>query len=506
MWELNIYMKYVKKTIKYLLLALLFLCVFSSLFAISNFGNITFDEILFHLRVPLKGTGSDMISRFIKESIVPTVVFLLVVGAIDITLNIKKIKYKLTYLEKKIHIKLNTVITLLICVSMSVLLVINLFVIGVPQYIRNNFITTQLFDNYYVKPENAHINAPEKKKNLIYILMESMESSYQSEDKGGYQKDNLIPELTKLSENNISFSTSDKLTGAYNMPGTGYTAAAMVAQWSGIPLKVPLDPNSYRNVNEYLPGAYSLGDFLKSEGYNQTFMCGSDITFGGRGDYLRTHGDYHIFDINFAKQKHFLPDDYFKWWGFEDDYLFLFAKEEVTRLAKEDKPFNFTVLTSDTHHVGGFVEPYCDNKYDKQYANVIDCSDGQIIKFVNWIKQQDFFKDTTIVLSGDHPSMDKDFFDDMPKDYERTVYNCIINSSVKPDKIKNRAFCTMDMYPTTLAAMGYKINGNRLGLGTDLFSDTPTVMETIGKSKLEKELQKKSTYFNDNILYKKKND
>ena len=39
------------------------------------------------------------------------------------------------------------------------------------------------------------------------------------------------------------------------------------------------------------------------------------------------------------------------------------------------------------------------------------------------------------------------------------------------DQIKNRQFTHMDMYPTTLAAMGFNIEGNKLALGTNLFSD-----------------------------------
>ena len=61
----------------------------------------------------------------------------------------------------------------------------------------------------------------------------------------------------------------------------------------------------------------------------------------------------------------------------------------------------------------------------------------------------------------------------------------------------------MDMYPTILAAMGAKIEGDRLGLGTNLFSDKQTLMEELGFKTLDNELQKTSNYYNQKILEEK---
>ena len=55
------------------------------------------------------------------------------------------------------------------------------------------------------------------------------------------------------------------------------------------------------------------------------------------------------------------------------------------------------------------------------------------------------------------------------------------------------------MYPTTLAAIGAEIEGDRLGLGVNLFSDTPTLLERYGYDKLNSELEKKSVYYNTKL-------
>ena len=83
----------------------------------------------------------------------------------------------------------------------------------------------------------------------------------------------------------------------------------------------------------------------------------------------------------------------------------------------------------------------------------------------------------------------------------RRIYNAIINSAIEAKNTKNRKFTSLDFYPTTLASMGVKIEGNQLGLGVNLFSDKPTLLEKY--ENFNEELSKKSTFYNNKILYSK---
>ena len=103
------------------------------------------------------------------------------------------------------------------------------------------------------------------------------------------------------------------------------------------------------------------------------------------------------------------------------------------------------------------------------------------------------------MLVGDHPTLAQQYVNDVPSDYQRTTYNCFINSKVTTDQIKNRQFTHMDMYPTTLAAMGFNIEGNKLALGTNLFSELPTIIEKYGQDYINEEVQKSSEYLDKNI-------
>ena len=177
------------------------------------------------------------------------------------------------------------------------------------------------------------------------------------------------------------------------------------------------------------------------------------------------------------------------------------AKEEITELAKGTKPFNFTMLTVDTHHIKGFLCGLCRNEHREQYENVLSCSSRQVAEFVHWLKTQDFYNDTTIIITGDHPTMDAQ---DIEANYDgfkpRKVYNCFINAIGSDANSKDRDFNTFDMFPTTLAAMGCKISGDRLGLGTNLFSGKKTLAETYGYEKVDEELAKRSPFYEKHIL------
>ena len=154
-------------------------------------------------------------------------------------------------------------------------------------------------------------------------------------------------------------------------------------------------------------------------------------------------------------------------------------------ISSDDEPFNLTMLTADTHFTDGYLDESCDSVFDdNKYADSFYCSDRMVYEFIEWIKEQDFYENTTIIIVGDHLTMQDGFYEVEDED-SRRVYNVFINAKVEGTyNNKNRVFTTMDMFPTTIAAIGGVIKGDRLGLGTNLFSDKKTVPEIIGIPKL----------------------
>ena len=500
--------KIIKNILFFLLLFLLIFINMASRWAVANFGEISVEEIIFQLFSPIVTTATGTITNFIKEvlliSIIDTFIIFFVIKVVFKVIRDKDLLIGFT-LRKSHVIRLPY---LLMNYSIKII-VITLFAIssytaierfGVFDYARELVLSSTFIEENYVDPKSVKITPPENKRNLIFIYVESLEATFFSKDLGGGFDTNYLSSLTDLAKENTNFSNTEKFGGAFHLDKTGYTAAGIISQTSGIPTKLSTSAVYSNFIEDFLPGDYSLGEILKRDGYNQMFMMGSYKEYGNRGQYLDEHGNIKVYDYQTAINKGKIDEDYYEWWGFEDAKLFTYAKEEITKLAKKKKPFSFSLLTADTHAYDGYVEPYCPLKYDDQLSSVISCNANDIANFVYWIQDQDFYENTTIIISGDHHHMNQAYFKDLDEGYERTIFNLFINSAVEEKNNKNRIFCTMDIFPTTLASLGYTIEGDRLALGTNLYSGKKTIMEKYSPRKVNEEFNKRSAFYNKKII------
>ena len=468
---------------------------------IKVYGDVGFDSILFTLFADMDGVNQGIVQRFIFGAVVPA----LILTAIFMLVLFIKLKKPLEFATKKGKKIRIFPFYKVICVILSIMLCSGLTVFaadksGLFKYLRLSTQDTEIYEQKFIDPKNAKIEFPKNKQNLIVIFLESVETTFVSTDNGGARDYNLIPELYELAQENLNFSHNGSFGGATPLTGGTWTIGAMVTQTSGIPLQIPSDITDHNNYGQesFLPGVTSLSDILHENGYYQALMVGSDAKFGGRRQYYEQHGTDAIFDLYTAKEEGIVPEDYYVWWGMEDKYLFQYAKQELTNISQRDEPFAFTMLTVDTHAWGGYVCEYCETDHNEQYDNVYTCASKQVYEFVRWIQDQPFYENTTIVITGDHLTMDNDYITrTVEKGYDRRVYNCFINSRIEPQNAKNRNFSTLDMLPTILASIGCEIEGNRLGLGTNLFSHAPTLCEIMGKEQFNDELSKRSEYYDN---------
>ncbi len=467
------------------------------------YGNVGIDAVVFTLKTTQTGVSSDLIYSYLKDGLLPAIICAIIVVVLFL-LNIKK-RIILCFVDKfRVNIypfnkTQKLVFSLIIFFGLGLVAFRD---VGFIAFLKYNFVQSAIYEDEYVNPDDVDIVFPENKRNVIIIYMESMETAFFSQKEGGAHNDNIIPELYGLAEENINFSHNDSVGGGYSMYGSTWTIGALVAHNTGIPLKLPMDMdyNSYLD-DDFLSGATTMMDILDDAGYNQAFMVGSESEFGGRKQFYNKHGVEQVYDIFSAYEDGIVSSDYYVWWGMEDMYLYEYAKQEILEMAKAEEPFAFTMLTVDTHSVGGYICELCGKRYEDGYTNVYACASKQVEDFIKWIEEQDFYEDTTVIILGDHPSMDSEYIEkNVSEDYVRRNYNCFINVPCEVQYTKNREFCSMDMFPTILASMGCEIEGERLGLGTNLFSGKETLIEEMGYEALEEELKKASKYYNDNFL------
>ncbi len=476
-----------------LLLLLGFLSFFAGKWYLFSFGGQSVNAILFTLFSGINGVEKSQIVNFVRApllcAVVITAALLLLFcqsGRVHLNLILKKSGKRICL--SPLGSRAMVLVSLLICLVMTLW---GAFSIGLPQWLFDLAHVSAIYDEHYVPPQEVSVTFPERKRNLIYIYLESMETTFLSKEQGGSMDECVIPELYDLAVENTNFSGTDQVGGWGYMSGGTWTTAGIVAQSGGIPLLLPFGGNNGDEMTRVLPGATLLWDMLAEQGYYQTMMMGSDKNFSGQQNLLEQHHMDVVYDYNSAIEDGTIPPDYWEWWGMGDNKLYDYARQELTRISQMGRPFNFTMITIDTHFPDGFKCGLCGDKFAEQYENVFACASAQLDGFLKWLEQQPFYENTTVVICGDHLTMDREYLSrNGLEDEPRSVYNCIVNEApgLSAEHTKNRQFMPMDMFPTTLAALGCGIEGERLGLGVNLYSGAPTLAEEMGVDKLNQEL------------------
>lgn len=467
------------------------------------FGDLSPDQIIINLNSPIEGTDTGVYVSCLEGpvllTVTMTVLFCIAVFPCR-SIAIKNTKLKIGELAVRI-----------ISFLLALAILVGGCFYGIKQFDLITLFASYFNDSPYIQdnfvdPNDAKITFPEKKRNLIHIYLESMENTFFSKELGGYFDENLMPDLAELAKEGYSFSHQDKglFGGPPRTTGCNWSVASMVNMSAGIPMKVPTDRNAYGAENNFLPGATTLGDILHEQGYEQSVMFGAEASFGGLDFFFTSHGNFNIYDYKAAKELGWIPEDYKAFWGYEDDKLYEFAKTELTRLSETGKPFHFVMETADTHAPDGYLSKHAEKKFDTQYANCIYYSQAEAVEFVRWIQDQPFYENTTIVLIGDHLSMSKSFCGNI-KGYKRTCFNLFINvpkelQSIDESRLYNRDWANFDMFPTLMACLNVEFDGNRLGIGTNLFSDEKTLFERDGYKFVDEELKNRSNFYNNHIL------
>lgn len=413
----------------------------------------------------------------------------------------RNIKYKL---RKEFSIKQRRICIFLPLVSIVIMLWLPYYSFHLEDAYTYLYASNTFIEEHYIDPEDVTITWPDDSRNLIYIFMESFESSSFSKELGGMREINLLPNLTSMMDLGISFSDKKEgYGGGISMPQATVTLSGITAYLGGVNYKVPfgLEKNEYVNV---IPQLTTLTDLLYEQGYQEHMIVGLSADRYSIGPFFRQHGNTITKGLDEVKQEGRLPMDYEVWWGFEDSKLFQFAKKDIQEIARTDQPFVYTLITNNTHRVNGYTEEFCEIKKEFEYPmeNAIYCEDQMISEFLTWIMNQPFYENTTVVIVGDHLAHKEAYTDTLKPQEDRRIFNLILNAK-KDDPVgiyQNRQFWSADMFPTVLSAMGVEIDGDRLGLGTDLFSNEKTLIEAYGRSVVSNQLAERSKFYTDTFL------
>lgn len=279
-----------------------FLIILGVMWIRKHFGDVTPEMIVMQLRMPLQGTGGNYVQSFLLQVALPSFVITTVIMVLERFLRQRK---TILFVGKS---------ALFPNVATSMVLAFIFFAgsffnsvteMKLPQYLANRNKSSDFIEKYYVTPEAENLVFPEQKRNLIYIYMESMESTFLSVEQGGQMPQTIIPELYEIAKDNFSFSDDEKVGGAVPMVGAGVTSAGMVSQTAGLPLYLAENWEGEGARDVFINSASTLGDILEEEGYAQYLMVGSDSTFGARDIYYTNHGNTTILDLMTVRGKRY---------------------------------------------------------------------------------------------------------------------------------------------------------------------------------------------------------
>ena len=484
-----------------LILIIIGIIITGSLYIKYKYTATTFDELVFYLKAGVENADKGVFIHTIKQCLVLLIGIFLIIYILFYDITFGKLKLRIKKLQLypiKIINNHRVVFTTILFIGALALAFVNF---GVYEYSKNTLAKSDFIEENYVFAKDPEIEFDEK-RNLIFIVVESLETTFFTKEQGGYWDYEVTPELYELlnDEDAVTFYNENKAQGVNMITGASWTTASVVANTTGVPFKIPIEQNSYHS-DDFLNGVYSLGDLLKDNGYYNELISTATTSFGGIKEYYTKHGNFEIIDKDSLGQYNLEYDkDDLGAWGINDNYLFEIAKKRLDIISKQDKPFNMNLITIDTHFPSGYVGNYSIKKYDSQYENAYATTSKLIYNFVNWVKEQEYYDDTTIVIVGDHLSMQSDYFTSRGINGNRYVYNCILNSYETPLKESKRIPTALDYYPTIVASIGGKIEDDKLGLGVNLFSDKKTLAEKKGLEYLNNELVKKSDFYDENIL------
>ena len=428
---------------------------------------ITFEHLMFFIRAPIAGVAPDLIFSFLEQCILESAVLsILICYMFDILCLIPYFKKKLSR-----YAAVYTKITALLFAACFASFIYDK-ADSLSDYITKDYST--FYEENFVTPTPEKITFTTK-KNLLLIYLESMEETFGNSK---FFAGSLIPDLQKLE------TEGSKLGTFINGYASDFTQGSIVAAFCGVPSTnfidfAELHPKQAKNI-------WSLGKILKDNGYSTHAVMGSYGWFHGTKLFLAEHGIDSVIDRSVI-EKNPPENAVINSWGYSDENTFSILKDKISR--QEQRPYFIMAITIDSHfqyQPQGLNE---ENKFSDKYKNIIYNTNKVTAEFISWFKTQPDYKNTVIVIVGDHLRMGNDF--EMPE--QRGIYNLFLNAP-KPENT-NRIFSQIDLFPTLIEAIGGNIDGHKLGLGTSLFSNEKTLAERFSQQELQNNLKKRNKLY-----------
>ena len=267
-----------KTTIIFYLFIIFLFWVSMILFGTANwiyktFGEVIFEAIVFTLTSPVDGDAAVAYKwQYLSQMGIETIKAL-VFGGVMFALLLRRTKF--TQMLSKI-----IVVIAFAVFAWSLYYVNNEY--HIVSYFADKGDTSTMIDDNYVKVEPADAVFPENKRNLILIMLESVEDTFSDPQ---YFPEPLMPQLAQLREENLNFHKH------YQVLATSWSAAGLTSYVFGLPLVIPVGVrvNVMQHRKDFLPGAISILEIMEAHGYQVILTKGHYASFAGWDKLFEGH-------------------------------------------------------------------------------------------------------------------------------------------------------------------------------------------------------------------------
>jgi phosphoglycerol transferase len=168
--------------------------------------------------------------------------------------------------------------------------------------------------------------------------------------------------------------------------------------------------------------------------------------------------------------------------------LFEIVKDELATLSEQKQPFLLSMLTLSTHGPDAYLASDCPDisETESRIPDAIRCTGDNVQSIINEVNRLGIQDETIIFVMNDHLAMTNTLKPQLDKVVRngaaRNDFVAIIGAgdAYRSDK----AGTMLDVYPTILEALGYKLADHHANMGVSLLSDKPTLSMTIGLDQL----------------------
>jgi phosphoglycerol transferase MdoB-like AlkP superfamily enzyme len=310
----------------------------------------------------------------------------------------------------------------------------------------STFIGDELFNIKRV----VHSDKPEKKLNIMLVMVESLSAKYMGVF-GNEQQ--LTPNLDQLARQSLFFTR-------FFATGTRTTRGL-----EAVTLSIPPTPG--RSIVKRLgreSGMWSLGNVMKSKGYDVRFLYGGRGYFDNMNAFFSGNG-YGVIDQSTVPEEEIGFENA---WGMADEYLYGQALKAADTAYQKKQPFFFHLMTTSNHR----PYTYPDNRVD------IPSGDGRdgAVKYTDWAigdliaqaRTRPWFNDTVFVIVADHTASSAGKTA-LPVNKYHIPLLIYAPAHFQPERIGKIA-SQIDIAPTLLAMLNMEYESNFFG--RNIFSMT----------------------------------